>query len=95
MRNETVRSNPSNLTSVLGRSLKTLARHSEEVFDAPEGIHRGTRSMTLSYKFESLVVALGLTLQKSCDRYKLHKASSQAIGTQIETYAAKSCLQEL
>ena len=41
--------------------------------------------MTLLYKFESLVVTLGLTLQKSCDRNKLYKASRQTIGTQIET----------
>jgi hypothetical protein len=51
--------------------------------------------MTLLYKFESLVVALGLNPQKSCDRYKFDKASRQAIGTQIKTSAAKSCFQEL
>lgn len=35
MRNETGKSNPSNPTDILGRSLKTLSRHNEELFDAP------------------------------------------------------------
>jgi hypothetical protein len=76
-------------------SLKTPSRHSKEAFDAPRRYTEGTRSMILLYKFERLVVALGLSLRKFCDRYKLYKASRQVIGTQIQTYAAKSCFQEL
>ncbi|PMD16491.1 hypothetical protein NA56DRAFT_753056 [Hyaloscypha hepaticicola] len=72
MRNETGKSNPSNPTDILGRSLKTLSRHNEELFDAPRRY-----------------------IKKSCDRNKLYKASRQVIDTQTETYAAKSCFQEL
>jgi hypothetical protein len=77
--------------------LKTLPRQSEEAFEVLQG-----ERISCRYAFHgnlvptgSLVVALGLSLRKCCDEYKLPKTNRQAIGTHIETCGGNSCFQEL